>query len=246
MKITYIHHSAFSVELDDKVLLFDYFNKELPHWNPDCRLYVFASHKHFDHYSRKIFDLVQQYPNIQFILAKEIRMTQSYMDRWNIPMEARERMHFVQKNAEYDFEELHVTTLTSTDSGVAFIVRTGGKTIYHAGDLHWWAWKPEIAPEYEMSDEKAKRMEENFKREVDKYDRSFHVDAAFLPLDIRLEDNFYKGFDYYMRRWDIEKAFPMHCWGRFDAIDKLKAMELTREYRDRIADITKDGEVFVV
>ena len=30
MKITYIHHSSFSVELDNSILLFDYFKGKLP------------------------------------------------------------------------------------------------------------------------------------------------------------------------------------------------------------------------
>ena len=30
MKITYIHHSSFSVELDNTILLFDYFKGNLP------------------------------------------------------------------------------------------------------------------------------------------------------------------------------------------------------------------------
>lgn len=260
MKITYIHHSSFAVELDagdgaypggagtqteisgpedsqnsgKQVLLFDYFNGDIPKWDPDCRLYVFASHKHFDHYSRKIFDLALEYPKITFILAKEIKMNEKYMDRWNIPAEARAHINYVHKNREYDFGGLHVITLASTDSGVAFIVKAGERTLFHAGDLNWWIWKDE-------GEDEARRMEAAFKREIDRYDRNFHVDAAFLPLDIRLEDGFYLGFDYYMRSWDIKMAFPMHCWGRFDAIDRLKEMDVSEEYRDRVADISKDG-----
>lgn len=241
MKITYIHHSSFAVELDggDKttVLLFDYFNGELPEWDKDCALYVFASHKHFDHFSKKIFDLATKYPDTTFILAKETRMNEKYMDRWNIPLEARSRINYVHKNEEYDFGSLHVTTLTSTDSGVAFIVECQNKTIYHAGDLNWWAWQ---------DDENAHRMEMAFKNEIDKCDSNFIVDAAFLPLDIRLEGGFYKGFDYYMRRWDIVKAFPMHCWGRFDAIERLLEMDISEGYRERVVRITKDGESWIM
>lgn len=47
MKITYVHHSSFAIEFPEskKVLLFDYFNGELPQWDKDYRIYVFASHK---------------------------------------------------------------------------------------------------------------------------------------------------------------------------------------------------------
>jgi len=239
MKITYVHHSSFAIEFEesDKVLLFDYFNGELPTWDRDCRLYVFASHKHYDHFSKKIFDLALRYPNITYILAKETRMNEKYMDRWNIPQEARAAINYVGKDAEYDFDDLHVTTLTSTDSGVAFIVQTQGKTIYHAGDLGWWQWEG-------YTRQQSIDMERDFKRQVDKYDKNFHVDAAFLTLDARLKDAYWYGFDYYMRRWDIQKAFPMHCWGRFDAIDSLTAAPVSEEYRSRIVRITHDGECF--
>lgn len=241
MKITYIHHSSFSVEFCDEgsniVMLFDYFNGELPEWDKGSSVYVFASHKHFDHFSKKIFNLALQYPDITFILAKETKMNEKYMNRCGIPNEAGSHINYVNKNKEYDFGKLHVATLTSTDSGVAFIVEAGDKTLYHAGDLNWWAWK---------DDEAARQMEKAFKAEVNKRDKNFFVDAAFLPLDIRQEGGFYKGFDYYMRRWNIGKAFPMHCWGRFDAIDMLLEMEISEEYRDRIIKITEDGESWLV
>lgn len=249
MKITYIHHSSFSVELNGEerptVLLFDYFNGEMPKWDRDVSLYVFASHKHFDHFSKKIFNLALEYPNTTFILAKETKMNEKYMDRCGVPVQARDRINYVRADSRYDFGGMHVTTLTSTDSGVAFIVECQGKTLYHAGDLNWWVWPDKAKFETKKAqagDEAAQRMEKAFKAQIDRYDKEFCVDAAFLPLDIRLEDNFYRGFDYYMRQWNIAKAFPMHCWGRFDAIDRLLEMEVSEEYRDRIVKITKDGE----
>lgn len=242
MKITYVHHSSFAIEFPEskKVLLFDYFNGELPQWDKDYRIYVFASHKHYDHFSKKIFNFALEYPDITYILAKETRMNEKYMDRWNIPIVARDRINYVGKDREYDFDDIHVTTLTSTDSGVAFIIRTEGKTLYHAGDLNWWWWD-QYTPQQSL------QMEKDFKAQIDKFDKNLHIDAAFLPLDIRLkEEGFFRGFDYYMRRWDIKMAFPMHGWGRFDAIEKLKAMPVSAEYRDRVVMIHNDGESWEV
>ena len=45
MKITYIAHSGFSVELEKQVLLFDYFTGELPVWDKQKTILVFASAK---------------------------------------------------------------------------------------------------------------------------------------------------------------------------------------------------------
>ncbi len=46
MKITYIHHSSFSVEFEKAVFLFDYFEGDLPDFPKEKELEVFASHKH--------------------------------------------------------------------------------------------------------------------------------------------------------------------------------------------------------
>lgn len=85
MKITYIHHSSFSVELERSVLLFDYFEGEIPEFDPEKSVYVFASHKHHDHYDKKIFELAERYPHILFILSGDICMNSKYMDRIGIP-----------------------------------------------------------------------------------------------------------------------------------------------------------------
>ena len=52
MKITYIHHSSFMAELDHAVLLFDYFEGNIPETDREKPLFVFASHRHGDHFSR--------------------------------------------------------------------------------------------------------------------------------------------------------------------------------------------------
>lgn len=50
MKITYIHHSSFMAELDHAVLLFDYFEGNIPETDREKPLFVFASHRHGDHF----------------------------------------------------------------------------------------------------------------------------------------------------------------------------------------------------
>ena len=52
MKITYLHHSGFSVETETKVLLFDYYTEGGrkayfdPAAYPDKAVFVFVSHAH--------------------------------------------------------------------------------------------------------------------------------------------------------------------------------------------------------
>ena len=70
MNITYIHHSAFLVETASAWLLFDYFEGELPAIPVEKPLYVFSSHIHADHFSRKIFGLAR--PGVTFLLSADI------------------------------------------------------------------------------------------------------------------------------------------------------------------------------
>ena len=64
MQVIFIHHSCFLVEVDDLVLIFDYFGGDrvngfhftgkIPDYAPDTKIYMFASHKHQDHFDMDI------------------------------------------------------------------------------------------------------------------------------------------------------------------------------------------------
>ena len=242
MKITYIHHSSFSVELERSVLLFDYFQGEIPEFDPEESVYVFASHKHHDHYDKKIFELAERYPHILFILSGDIRMNSKYMDRIGIPNPARDRIRYIGKNVSCEYREgqssISVETLASTDEGVAFIVNCEGRSIYHAGDLNWWKWREE-------GDEWNRSMERDFLREMAKI-RGRHFELVFLPLDPRQEEDYYLGFDCFMKTAHADRAFPMHCWGDFSVIERLKKDGCSLEYRDKIIEIKKDGDSYEI
>lgn len=235
MKITYIYHSCFSVELKEAVLIFDYFQGDIPKFPKDKPIYMFASHKHGDHYDKKIFNLVDQYENIHFILSNDIKMNEKYMMRLNIPQKAWDKIEYVAKNKSYVLnEQLTIDTLRSTDEGVAFMVTAYGHSIYHAGDLNWWTWNGETKAEYEQ-------MTKAFCEEINKIgSRSFEV--AFLPLDPRQEDKFYLGFDYFMRHVTTQIAIPMHWWEHPEVMTQLKEHVASQPYRNKIVELRKEGD----
>ena len=76
-----------------------------------------------------------------------------------------------------ELEGLTVTTLGSTDEGVAFLVETEGKTIFHAGDLHLWYWDDDTEAE-------RREMNQRYTAEMEKL-RGRRIDVAFLVLDSR-------------------------------------------------------------
>lgn len=272
MKITYVKHSCFTVELDSDrhvVLIFDYFDGELPEFPKDSFVCVFASHKHADHYNQKIFALAEMYDNIVFLLAKEIRMNEKYMERCNITLRARDRISYAHADREYylvdgtvrnlseisnvdcqdgsDRDGIYVKTYKSTDSGVAFLVRAEGRTVYHAGDLNWWKvdsheLQSDEDRKPEADEKAAARMEADFKKEVSLLAAEPVIDAAFLPLDGRLGKYAGLGFTYYMQECHIRQAYPMHMWESYELIDEYKSSSEAADFAERIAKITKQGE----
>jgi L-ascorbate metabolism protein UlaG (beta-lactamase superfamily) len=134
--------------------------------------------------------------------------------------------------------DLEVLTFRSTDEGVAFIIKAEGKVLYHAGDLNNWRWEGE-PEDWNLA------MAKQYSEEVDKME-DIEIDVAFLPLDPRQENAFYLGFDEFMRKNRVSRVFPMHCWGDFSVIKRLKDMEISSPYQDRIMDIKEDGENFII
>lgn len=75
MKITYIYHSGFTVELEKSILIFDYYKGELEKFDPNKQIYVFSSHGHPDHFNKDIFNLSKTYKNVTYILSHDILTT---------------------------------------------------------------------------------------------------------------------------------------------------------------------------
>lgn len=228
MKVTYIQHSGFMVELEECVLVFDYYRGELPPVQKDKKLYVFASHSHYDHFQEAVFDWEKEYPQIQYILSDDIQAEKAANRTFMAPEE------------ELELGNIRIKTLRSTDEGAAFFVsvRDGAegqvRNIFHAGDLNWWHWE-EKGPAYNQE------MEKNFKQALMPVEGA-HIDAAFLPADPRLGGAYYWGLDWFMRHTDTKRVYPMHLWRRYWVIDRLMEQPETAGYRDRIVRLGKEDE----
>lgn len=216
MKITYIHHSSFLVEMEQIALLFDYFEGEIPEIRQDQLLIVFASHRHGDHFSPGIFDLAENHPKIWFVLSDDIW-------RKRVPEEFLCRTSFLGSGEEFSFQKetgekvpVTVKAFKSTDEGVAFLIEAEGKVLYHAGDLNNWVWEGE-PEEYNC------RMSEAFHSELLKIAGN-HIDVAFMLLDPRQGKDFYLGMDDFMHMVGADIVFPMHFWGDFGVTERFKTL----------------------
>ena len=231
MKVTYIHHSSYLVETDSVTMLFDYFQGELPEIPEKKPLYVFASHRHGDHFSEVIFDLAKKYENTIFVLSYDI-------EEKRVPEPLRGRTYFLKPDEIWEHEGLKVETYRSTDEGVAFWCSADGNEIYHAGDLNHWYWDGE-------DEQWNKDMTAAYRSEIAKM-RGRTADVAFLPLDPRQEQYFYLGIDDFVKEVHVKHIFPMHFWDQFDVGERLKALPCSEGYRDRIIEIKQEEHEYEV
>lgn len=231
MKITFIDHSAFMVELEEIALLFDYIGGKLPEIEGDKELYIFSSHRHHDHYSQTIFDSEISEFHPTYILSDDIPSNM-------VPKEFQNHVLFIGANqAQKIKDKLMLHTYLSTDEGVAFIVEVEGQTIYHAGDLNNWYWEGE-------SDEWNTTVEQKYLAELEKM-RDFDIDIAFLVLDPRQEEARYLGIDQFNQIVGAKSIVPMHFWGDFTVIDQLRNRDESKSYKDKIINIAMKKQVIL-
>ncbi|WAW14147.1 MBL fold metallo-hydrolase [Peptostreptococcus equinus] len=227
MKLTYIYHSCFLLEFEDRYLLFDYYKKDLPKMNLKKKLYVFSSHVHKDHFNKNIFNIFNKHMDVEYILSDDIQ----YRDYPKY-----KRVHYVSPNSKYKIGDMDMQTLTSTDEGVAFLINVNGKSIYYAGDLNWWTWDGfESEKEYED-------MTNRFKHEIDKI-KGLEFDLAMVPLDPRQGDRYDWGMKYFLENTKTKNIAPMHCWDKYEVIDRFREdnSEISKDINIIDTNLIKDG-----
>lgn len=231
MRVTFLEHSGFLVELPSVTLLFDWWKGELPALRPGVPLLVFSSHRHEDHFKPEIFSL----DAAAFLLGKDIKLSPRNRARWGLSDEtAAKCLTLGGSETAAPLSGVTVETLSSTDEGVAFLVTADGQTIFHAGDLNWWHWEGED-PGWNRN------MEVNFKRYLEPL-RGRRMDLAMVPLDPRLEGAYGWGLDYFLTLARPRWVLPMHQWGDFTLTERF-----CREHPAQaglIVPISREGERF--
>lgn len=231
LKVTYLFHSGFLVETENSYLLFDYWKGQIPELDAKKALFVFASHAHHDHYSKEIFKLENRCVSVTYILSSDIKKASGYWKK-------AENVHFIAPHESLEIEGMEINTLTSTDEGVAFVVRVDGHQIYHAGDLHWWHWPGE--PEEDNTWHK-----NAFQKEMS-YIAGQKMDCAFVPLDPRQEEAGSWGMDYYLKNVPSRYVFPMHFWEDYKMVQTYIEDKERKYLTGKLMCITAPGECFVI
>lgn len=211
MKITYICHSGFLIETSECYYLFDYFKGSLPTLDVNKPILVFASHRHPDHYNPVIFEKLAKMGMklVTAVLSKDI-------PKRNYPSDVDVMTVTFYQSYELPYGG-QVSTLHSTDQGVAFLIRCTEGILYHAGDLNDWVWEGE-------TEHYNKQMTGSYRHEIKLLKEMLvntAVDIAMLPLDPRQEKDYYRGMLYFLQTINTKKVFPMHYWEKPEVIQQF-------------------------
>ena len=124
MKIIYLHHSGFVVELDKNTLVFDAITYIQPQYlKKGRRKYFFASHAHTDHFSQIIYNYGTDF-DTRYILSDDITRRGGKKTTFIKPYE---HLHY----DDIKCGPVEIDTFGSTDQGVSFLVQAEGKVIFH-------------------------------------------------------------------------------------------------------------------
>ena len=213
-QVLYFGHSAWLVTTPSRCLLFDYGDRPTRHTEgsladgifnpdelPDLPLYVFASHRHADHYSARLHSMMAKRDKTWFILGLDEQPSSSGAEVAPVGT------WLAWPHAEFQIDDLMIHCSGSTDSGVSFLVFMPEGTIYHGGDLALWDNTVFYNRVFrEETDWLAERCEAAARQ----------PDLAFLPVstsDGYQEDALLTGLWYFIDKISPRNVLPMHGHG---------------------------------
>ena len=202
--IWYLRHSGWVIKTKNHFLIFDYF--EFPerikpveaslasgYIDPEKikgqNVCVFVSHGHGDHYHEGMYGWREKIPGIEFVLGFQ-------------PPAAKGKYRYIGPRLEETLDGMKISTIKSTDEGVAFLVEVDGLTIYHSGD--------HANGHAECS--------KQYKNEIDYLaQRGLAMDRAFFPITgcgLGDPDSVREGILYAVEKFKPRILFPMHAGDR--------------------------------
>jgi ankyrin repeat protein len=198
--VYYLGHAGWAVETKNNVLIFDYFRIGNPADQPSLingnvdaaefdgkKVTVFVSHKHNDHFDKSILGWNGKIGNLTYVFGEKPDTVFAY--------------ELIGPREKRVINGIDVSTIKSTDAGVAFFIAVDGVTIFHAGD-HANAQNDLTGP---------------FTPEIDYLAGSARsVDIAFEPVcgcGFPELECVRKGIYYSVEKLNPKVLFPMHSGG---------------------------------
>lgn len=131
--VWYTGHSGWAIKTSNNLLVFDYWKMGSSSDTPSLmngtitpeeikglNVSVFISHEHQDHYMPSVFDWKDKVEKINYYTGFTPKDKKDYK--------------FLKPQKTWKLDGMEVTTIESTDTGVAFLVKVDGLVIFHSGD----------------------------------------------------------------------------------------------------------------
>lgn len=198
-KITYLHHSGFICELEDCILVFDYYMDPEGKLDDLCEvsskpLYFFVSHFHADHFNPEINRFESRAEG--YFIHRDCTLT----------LRNHEMLHCMEVGDFMVTKYFRIKMFGSTDAGGSFLINHPKASVFHAGDLNWWHWAGEGD-----SDNLAARDE--YFKELERIPR-VSMNIVFFPVDARQAVAREWGVKAFLEKFDVSTALvPMHAFG---------------------------------
>ncbi len=230
--IWYLGNSGWAIRTKSKLLIFDYHTPIGPqadepwlangHINPeeimDQDIYVFVTHEHGDHFNPAIFDWQKSTDGIEYILG--------------FTSEKAPEATVLLPREKKTIDGMEVSTISSTDAGVGFLVKVDGLTIFHAGDHAC----------------REKDINEPFTDEIDYLaDNCSSVDLAFLPITgcgFNDPEAVKSGIFYALEKLNPVVMFPMHVLGFENKYEEF-ANNTEKDTKTKFACAENKGDYFL-
>lgn len=211
MKLTYIYHSGFAIESDSFAMLIDYYKDTgadgrsgFVHeylLNRPGKLYVLSSHAHADHFNKEVLSWQEKKKEILYLFSNDIATSTATAND----------IVYLGKTDEFEDDNLKITAFGSTDVGVSFLIETGGKIIFHAGDLNNWHWNEE------STEEESRDYENAFLNELQTLVQTTRrIDLAMFPVDPRLGKDYMRGAEQFIDAISTKIFVPMHFGDKYE------------------------------
>ena len=217
--VWHLYHSGFALRTAHHLLIFDYWpGNDIP---PDKKglaaglidpneikgedVIVFISHEHEDHFYRNCIEWKDKVKTIHYVVPPEVSRTDNRF------ASQEDSIISIAPNNTANIKDVWVKTLLSTDSGVAFLVKTDGLTIYHSGDHACWNWNNDPNAESHFVTELLKPLDGE------------DIDIAMHVCDPRLKASGWGGIGAFTQKYKPRMVAPMHLWGKYKETQEIES-----------------------
>jgi L-ascorbate metabolism protein UlaG (beta-lactamase superfamily) len=252
-QLYFLDHSGFLLELEDLILIFDYYRDPAGLLNTYAKsskpFVFFVSHKHADHWNPRIMSFRNTFP-VYYILDSSCnsRLIRRAGD------DSQRKLFFVGPDTVLREELSDIPSLLavyvfgSTDEGSSFLVVTSAGSFIHTGDLNDWDWQDEDSEQMEADyNAQLSLMASSWAKITE--DHTLPAEArklrlAFVPVDKRLEEMAFKGALTFLDYFQPGYLIPMHLNGGKDLPAKLASSlaQIGRVGSSKIAEAIVPGQ----